>query len=94
MVDDFGEQRKLLIDFVELFMAITRRMADPVHTDLSIGTCIRLYRAWLQSVQNFIRKHGLKRDSEKWCTPKLHAMYHMIMKIAERGTMDYHSCNA
>ncbi len=80
-------------------MHITRRLTVPTHTDASIKSGEQLWAAWLQKLETFMLKNKLIGRTEDgvavpWATPKMHDLTHMFSKIRERGTPEYHSCNA
>jgi hypothetical protein len=49
----FEQQRNLLLDWVEFYMAVTRRLMSPHHTDKSIDACLKQYAKWLKSIVAF-----------------------------------------
>ncbi len=89
------QQRDLCLDFIELYMACTLRLSDDYHSDASLDRCTVLYAKWLKDVEHFLSSRlGRTPDTERWATPKMHDLQHIIFKIKERGTCSYHSCNA
>ena len=88
------EARNLLVDFVELYQAITLRNTVVYHTEKSLQKCLQLYTEWMLSYAQFMIINMRDPMREKWATPKMHDILHIILKIPERGTTDYHSCNA
>ena len=75
-------------------IAITLRNTVVYHTEKSLQKCLQLYTEWMLSYAQFMIINMRDPMREKWATPKMHDILHIILKIPERGTTDYHSCNA